>query len=379
MIGSATPDQHDPSEVTEAAEPSGSGCKRQRVGQDIVEAGTSTSEPTSPPGVLEPSEHEVPCGMKQPLVDKTLEFPTDPALYIDTPMTPELTREILKNGPCQPGLNNEFNFERNDKGRAFRREWYEPLLKHRMKSYREWLIYSPRKKSAFCFPCWLFANRGHKDFEPAFSHPDQGFNSWKKATESFRVHEQSKVHNDAVQTMIQTKQHVRVGKSINEEQVRARERQIKQNRQVLCRLLDITLFLAKQNLAFRGHTESPASKLLDQHTCGGKVQNEGNFLELVKLLSKYDGILAHHLATAPKNASYLSAQIQNEYINCLAGSVRDKIIQEVQTALYYGVIMDSTIDISHTDQFSFCLRYVDETFTIQERFILFTEFTRLVV
>ena len=35
--------------------------------------------------------------------------------------------------------------------------------------------------------------------------------------------------------------------------------------------------------------------------------------------------------------------------------------------------MDSTIDISHTDQFSFYLRYVDETFTIQERFILFTD------
>ena len=179
-------------------------------------------------------------------------------------MTPDLTREILKIGPCQPGLNNKFSFEKkNDKGRAFRREWYQPLLKNRMKSYREWLTYSPRKKSAFCFPCWLFANRGHRDFEPAFSQPDQGFNSWKKATESFRVHEQSKVHNDAVQTMIQTKQRVKVGKLVNEEQVRARERQIKQNRQVLCRLLDITLFLAKQNLAFRGHAESPASILVE--------------------------------------------------------------------------------------------------------------------
>ena len=74
-----------------------------------------------------------------------------------------------------------------------------------MKSYREWLIYSPRKKSAFCFPCWLFANRSRKDYEPAFAEPEHGFKSWRKATESLCIHEQSKVHDDAVQIMIQTK------------------------------------------------------------------------------------------------------------------------------------------------------------------------------
>lgn len=117
--------------------------------------------------------------------------------------------------------------------------------------------------------------------------------------------------------------------------------------------MDATLFLAKQNLAFRGHRERVQSKEQEQdHTCGGKVPHEGNFLELLKLLSKYDGILAQHLATAPKNASYLSPQIQNEYINCLAGNVRAKIVSEIKEAHYFGIILDSTIDVSHVDQFS---------------------------
>ena len=91
------------------------------------------------------------------------------------------------------------------------------------------------------------------------------------------------------------------------------------------------------------------------YTCGGKAVNEGNFLELVRLLAKYNGILAHHLVTAPKNANYLSPQIQSQFIDvndALAGTVKARIVSEVKSACYYGVIMDSTIDVSHTDQLS---------------------------
>ncbi|KAJ8031904.1 Zinc finger MYM-type protein 1 [Holothuria leucospilota] len=210
-----------------------------------------------------------------------------------------------------------------------------------------------------------------KDYESTFG--EYGFYNWKKATDKFKTHEHTPAHCDAVHLMMQAKQRLKLGKTVNEEQLRAHERQVKQNRQVLCRLLDATLYLAKKNLPLRGHRETLPSTRQTQYTCGGKVQNEGNFLELVKLLSKYDGILANHIATAQMNASYLSPQIQKEFISTLASNVRSSIISEVKSAHYYGVILDSTIDISHVDQFSVCLRYVDEQFTIQERFILFTE------
>lgn len=51
---------------------------------------------------------------------------------------------------------------------------------------------------------------------------------------------------------------------------------------ILHRLLDVTLFLSEQNLAFRGHREEISS------------ENRGNFLELVRLLSKYDPGLKEH-------------------------------------------------------------------------------------
>ena len=110
---------------------------------------------------------------------------------------------------------------------------------------------------------------------------------------------------------------------------------------ILHRLLDITLFLAKQNLAFRGHREDEMSL------------NRGNFLETVYLVSKYDSVLNEHLVELEKragklSASYLSPKTQNEFISVLANHVKQKLITEIKSAKYYEIMFDSTPDISHT-------------------------------
>ena len=136
--------------------------------------------------------------------------------------------------------------------------------------------------------------------------------------------------------MLQTKRRLSLEMSVNAQQMRAREKQVKQNREVLCRLLDATLFLGKQNLAFCAHRAPSFPEF--SYTCGGKAVNEGNFLELVRLLAKYNGILAHHLVTAPKNANYLSPQIQSQFIDvndALAGTVKARIVSEVKSACYF--------------------------------------------
>ena len=54
--------------------------------------------------ILSSSETET-VSMERPLIDKTLKFPTDPALFENRAITPSLIEEILMLGPCQPGLN----------------------------------------------------------------------------------------------------------------------------------------------------------------------------------------------------------------------------------------------------------------------------------
>ena len=168
--------------------------------------------------------------------------------------------------------------------------------------------------------------------------------------------------------MLQCEFTLKTNTSVCQEQLHVHERQIEHNRDVLKRLLDITLFIARQNLPFWGHRET-------KHSCLGKVEstNDGNFLEIVKLLSKYDAVLAKHLCEAPANQTYLSPKIQNEFFSSIADEILNSIISEVHQARYYGIVMDSTIDIAHKDQLSFSVRYVDSNYQIQERFITFTD------
>lgn len=51
---------------------------------------------------------------------------------------------------------------------------------------------------------------------------------------------------------------------------------VKQNREILKRLIDCVIFLGKQELPFRGHDEGKGSL------------NRGNYLELLDFLAEYD-------------------------------------------------------------------------------------------
>ena len=161
----------------------------------------------------------------------------------------------------------------------------------------------------FCHACWLFADRTNSHFDPAWAEPTHGVSKWKKATERISTHEQSSVHARAIGQLMMTHYRICTGRAVNQEQLHAAQKQVKQNRAILERLLDIVLLLAKQNLAFQGHRE---------HSCeDDKGNNEGNFLEVVKLLSKYDVVLANHLKHSKKNETYLSYTIQNDFIEAL--------------------------------------------------------------
>lgn len=299
-----------------------------------------------------------------------MNYPTDPALFVNRVLETELIRKILALGPCQPGLHEDYSFPKNDSdGRVFRKQWYHASMRNGMTRYRDWLVYSPTKNSMFCFSCWLFGDPKHnKHSDPAFSDPSHGVSKWRKGVELIERHEKSQGHADAVKTMLQCRYRLRVGASVCQEQMRAYQAQTQHNREVVRRLLDITLFLAKQNIPFRAHRET-------KFACLGKVQgvNDGNFLELVKLLAKYDSVIAKHLNESKGNQTYLSSSIQNDFIKSIGDEVLRTIIDEIHHARYYGIVMDSTIDVSHQDQLSLSIRYVDKDFKIQERFIQFTD------
>lgn len=82
---------------------------------------------------------------------------------------------------------------------------------------------------------------------------------------------------------------------------------IRKNRLRLRVSIDSVRWLAFQACAFRGHDESASS------------MNQGNFLEMVKLLAGYDEqVKAVVLGNAPGNAKYTSPKIQKEILDVMA-------------------------------------------------------------
>ncbi|KAL5477261.1 hypothetical protein EMCRGX_G024030 [Ephydatia muelleri] len=73
------------------------------------------------------------------------------------------------------------------------------------------------------------------------------------------------------------------------------------------------------------------------------------------------------------NPSYLSSTICEEFVLLMAEEVRQVIINEIASAKYYSFSVDSTPDISHTDQLTFTVRYVHDAGIPTERFLKFEE------
>ena len=125
-------------------------------------------------------------------------------------------------------------------------------------------------------------------------------------------------------------------------------------KQILHRILDVTLFLAERGLAFRGKSD-----LI------GAAGND-NFLGILELISHYDPVLEEHLnkvkeaQTAHRRLQvhYLSPEIQNEFIECCANKVTDAILNERETVKYYSILVDAMPDSAHVEQTVFILQYV---------------------
>ncbi|KAF0707284.1 zinc finger MYM-type protein 1-like, partial [Aphis craccivora] len=114
--------------------------------------------------------------------------------------------------------------------------------------------------------------------------------------------------------------------------------QVAENREILKVIIDALLFTARQNIALRGHDESNNS------------MNKGNFLELLKLLSKHHGPLNSHLQKIEEIVS-------------------SKILFDVKKSGLFSVIIDTTTDVSTLEQFTFLLRYVNDKGKIEERLV----------
>jgi len=274
------------------------------------------------------------------------------------PINDAYRHDLVQCGPQQNlDLSNEY-YSKNEHERHFSNFYYTRKLSNGESQNRRWLIYSTSQDKVYCFSCKLFSGLQTQMI--------LGCNDWKHLNTILERHENQKEHRKSMVQWLSFEKGIKHGKTIDEENERLIQESQKHWFNLFERLIDIINYLASHNLAFRGHRES----LDPDH-----IRNSGNFIDLFKLLSKYDLTLRNHLNRINEknlNNHYLSPQIQNELISLMSQAIVNEVIGQIKKAKYYAIMLDCTRDISRVEQMSIILRYVNtSTGNIEEHFLGF--------
>lgn len=221
-----------------------------------------------------------------------------------------------------------------------------------------WLCGTESLLKLFCWPCLLFSPIFVKNIWVS-----SGFSNLSGLSKSARAHESSESHLQCVVDLYNFgKQRVdegidrtlKVNNAIHNQKV-------KKHREILKRLIDVTCFLAKQELPFRGHDETETSL------------NKGNYIETLNLLKIWDPVLADHFEMASVFKG-TSSDIQNDLISTISDVVEEAIFKEIQAADFVAIMLHETSDVKSRSQLSTVIRYVNKDDNcIKERFVGFSD------
>ncbi|GFW81322.1 TTF-type domain-containing protein [Trichonephila clavipes] len=174
---------------------------------------------------------------------------------------------------------------------------------------------------------------------------EEGCCDWKDLSRILQRHEQSQGHMECMIKWMGFYKGIKHGKTIDKDN----ESLIKESQ--------------------KAHRES--LKLNDS-------RHSGNFIDLFKLLSKYDLTLREpkqRINEKKLTQRYLSHDIQIELIALMSKSVIEEIIHRVKQAKCYAFLLDCTRDVSRVEEMSIILRFCNSsTGAIEEHFVGFIAF-----
>lgn len=265
---------------------------------------------------------------------------SDPAKWPKI-ITDPVRMSLIDTGPIQC---LDVNFPKDHNNRSFSTLYFSKKISNGEKIYRNWLVYSKSINSVFCFCCKIFCNITSSAFS------NDGYSEWQHLSRNLERHEKSKEHFRCFKSWMDLKKSLKYERTvdaINETLINLEKKRWKA---VIERIVYVIKFLARQNLAFRGHS----NKLYES--------NNGNFLKLMETIAQFDNIIAEHIGRIQHDSArmphYLGDKIQNEIISLIGEKIKANIISLLKYSKYYSIILDCTPDISHVEQITIIVRFV---------------------
>ena len=164
---------------------------------------------------------------------------------------------------------------------------------------------------------------------------EKGYNNWKKEKCGIAKHEKCATHKECCQSKLFYDQGQGAEKLLSEKTIK----KMKENRIALRSIFESLLFLGRQGLAIRGHTDE-----------------RSNFCGLLELLGKHNSIVRAWLNPDHAGYSWISHNIGNKMVKLMANNVLQSQVEKIKRAKYFSVIADETTDISTVEQLSLCTR-----------------------
>ena len=230
-----------------------------------------------------------------------------------------------------------------------------------------WLEYSVMENGGFCVPCMLFGiGTDDIDLGVLVSRPLMNF---KKATDELKAQDKKASHLDAVTSADLFLKVMSCKQPPGYQQTNiALTNRVAANKKRLVPIVKTILLCGRQTFALRGHDDS--TKTIEAQP----TSNPGNFKALLQFRVDAGGKdLKLHMKTAPKNATYCSATVQNEIIDVICTLIRKHIVERVKKCRFYSVIADEVTDSANREQLSLVICYFDpESETAAERLLDFT-------
>lgn len=215
--------------------------------------------------------------------------------------------------------------------RSFQLQWLEKF---------EWIEYSEEKDAVYCYPCRHF---GKENVSEVFCK--YGYSNWKKALskDGFAKHESSGAH---IHAMLAWKQH-ELSSTTGESVLNMLSKTVLEKRRHYFKsIVNVVLFLAKNELPFRGDWNE------EERT------EFGLFTNLFKYTLEKDEYLQRCQEAMPANGLYTSPQIQNEIIHTTAIHLRENIVSEMKQSSFWTLMADGTKDRNGNEILSIAVRYV---------------------
>ncbi|KAL4131214.1 hypothetical protein QTP88_008555 [Uroleucon formosanum] len=220
-----------------------------------------------------------------------------------------------------------------------------------------WLCGSHYIQKLFCWPCLLLGK-----MKSVWN--TVGYYNLKNLSRGIQIHQTSKehIHNHLGLKNLE-KNYFSILDVVNEHGNLFKKNyneNVRLNRLFMEHLIDLVLFLEKQELAFRGHDENSDSL------------NKGNFRELFDMhIIRCSQEIQNHYNSIKNIFSGMSKSIQNDLISCISEFLINQIKNEIKQCKFYSIQIDDTTDISQKTQCSIIIRYVTDKSELVERFLGF--------